>query len=231
MSDTALLVMVKAPLPGLVKTRLAAAIGPAAALCAYRAMVGNVLAAVDACGLPASIVYTPGPAHEAVAGLCGPARRCLPQAPGDLGARMAAALARAFADGAKKAVLLGSDLPLVTPGLLRRAAHILGTRPAVLGPADDGGYWLIGFGRDGFLPEVFTDMPWSTPAVAALTLDRLAAAGRRPGILPRLPDCDTPGDLARLAGPPWREQLEATPFGRFLAQGPAAMFDQNPGCR
>ena len=231
MSTDALLVMVKAPQPGRVKTRLAAAIGNAAALCAYQAMVANVLSAVDACGLPATIVYTPEADREAVAELCGPARRWQPQAPGDLGMRMADALSRAFADGAQKAVLIGSDLPLLTPPLLRQAVHILATRQAVLGPAADGGYWLIGFRREGFLPDVFTDMPWSTPAVAALTLTRLAAAGRTRGLLPTLPDCDTPADLARLAGPPWRERLEATPFGRFLAQGSAAMFDQNSGCR
>ncbi|MHC1791697.1 TIGR04282 family arsenosugar biosynthesis glycosyltransferase [Solidesulfovibrio sp.] len=236
MNRTALLVMVKAPLPGQVKTRLAAAIGDAAALAAYRAMVATVLAAADASGLPLTIVFTPAEALETVTGLCGPGRRYQPQAGGDLGARMDAALARALADGADAALLVGSDLPLLTGDRLRQAAAALENTPAVLGPAADGGYYLIGFTRAGYRPEVFRDIPWSTPAVADLTLARLRAAapadsGDAAAVLPELPDCDEGADLARLAGPPWRKHLAGTPFGEFLAGLTDAAFDHNPGCR
>jgi rSAM/selenodomain-associated transferase 1 len=229
----ALIVMAKAPLPGRVKTRLAATIGPDAALAAYRAMAATVLAAADASGLPTTIAFAPATTegHDAVTGLGGPTRRYVPQASGDLGARMAHALEQALAEGAQRAVLVGSDLPLLTAGLLRRAEAALKSHGTVLGPATDGGYWLIGCTREGFVPTIFTDMPWSTPAVAALTLARLTAAGRTTRVLPELPDCDEAADLARLAGPPWRERLAGTPFGRFLEGGPAGMFDQNPGCR
>ena len=97
----------------------------------------------------------------------------------------------------------------------------------MLGPAQDGGYWLIGFTRAGFAPEVFVDMPWSTAAVAGLTRSRLAAAGRGVAELATLPDCDEAADLARLAGPPWRQALDGTPFGQFLEAAPAGLFDQN----
>lgn len=220
MMPPVLLLLVKAALPGLVKTRLAATLGDAVALAAYRAMVANVLAAADASGLPTTLVYAPADALEQVTALCGRQRRYLPQTGDDLGARMDAALARAFADGAEAALLIGSDLPLLTGRLLRQAAALLTENQAVLGPADDGGYYLIGFTRAGYLPDVFRAMPWSTPAVAALTLTRLADAGRATALLPSLPDCDEAADLTRLAGAPLRERLAGTPFGRFLASGP-----------
>jgi rSAM/selenodomain-associated transferase 1 len=224
-------ILAKAPLPGLVKTRLAAVCGDELALAAYRAMAGNVFCAALASGLPAAVHFAPDDARAAMAGLCAPGFRLVPQAPGDLGARMAAALAEAFAVGDAAALLIGADLPLLTPALLRQAAMALEEKPAVLGPAEDGGYWLIGFTREGFAPEVFADMPWSTAAVAGLTRARLAAAGREFAELTTLPDCDEAADLARLAGPPWRQALGGTPFGQFLEAAPAGLFDQNRASR
>lgn len=231
MAAVSLHILAKAPLPGLVKTRLAAVCGDERALAAYRAMAGNVFCAALASGLPAAVHFAPDGARAAMAGLCGPGFRLVPQAPGDLGARMAAALAGAFAAGDAAALLIGADLPLLTPALLRQAAMALEDKPAVLGPAEDGGYWLIGFTREGFAPEVFAGMPWSTAAVAGLTRARLAAAGREFAELVTLPDCDEAADLARLAGPPWRQALGGTPFGQFLEAAPAGLFDQNRASR
>ena len=231
MGAVSLHVLAKAPLPGLVKTRLAAAWGDELALAAYRAMAANVFGAARASGLPATVHFAPEGARAAMAALCGPGFRLVPQAPGDLGARMAAALAGAFAAGDAAALLIGADLPLTTARLLRQAAKALEEKPAVLGPAEDGGYWLIGFTREGIAPEVFADMPWSTAAVAGLTLARLDAAGRGAAELATLPDGDEAADLARLAGPPWRRALDGTPFGRFLETAPAGLFDQNPASR
>ncbi|EHJ47742.1 Protein of unknown function DUF2064 [Solidesulfovibrio carbinoliphilus subsp. oakridgensis] len=229
--DVRLLVCLKAPLPGLVKTRLAAGIGPEAALGAYRAMVADVLAAADASGLPTTLHFAPTDALPAVRDLCGRDRTYRPQAAGDLGARMAGALADAFAAGAGAALLVGGDLPLLTGSLLARAAGLLATADAVLGPATDGGYYAIGFTRAGFCREAFADMPWSTPAVAGRTLAVLGRTGRRVALLPALPDCDTPADLAALSRPPWRELLAGTAFGAFLAALPRDSFDHNPAYR
>ena len=226
-----LLVFVKAPLPGLVKTRLAAGIGHPLALAAYRALTAGTLAAVDASGLPAAIHYAPAGALAAVTGLCGPDRDYRPQVEGDLGARMAAALGQAFDAGAECALLVGCDLPLLTGPILAGAAERLGGCDAVLGPALDGGYWGIGFRRESFCPAAFADMPWSTDAVASRTADVIRRAGRRLELLPALPDCDEAADLKRLAAPPWRDRLTGTPFGLFLAELPADPFDRNPGLR
>lgn len=218
--DVRLLVFCKAPLPGTVKTRLASGIGAKAALAAYRAMVADVLAAADASGLATTLCYTPPNAQDVVRELCGPERLLRPQADGDLGARMAEALADALAR-ADAALLVGSDLPLLTGALLAEAVARLTSCDAVLGPAEDGGYYAVGFTQEGFCPEIFAAMPWSSSRVAALTRRRLEAAGRRVALLPVLPDCDTPDDLARLAAPPWRQRLAGTAFGRFLERLPA----------
>ena len=141
MTLPALLLLVKAPLPGLVKTRLAATLGEAVALGGGGGGVANVLAAADASDLPTTLVYAPADALEQVTALCGRQRRYQPQTGDDLGARMNAALGRAFADGAEAALLIGSDLPLLTGSLLRQAAALLTENQAVIGPADDGGYF------------------------------------------------------------------------------------------
>lgn len=228
--DTRLLVCLKAPLPGLVKTRLAAGLGNNLALAAYRAMVTDVMAAVDASGLPTTLWYAPAGQEAAAATrtLCGSGRELLPQTGGDLGARMDAAFRRSFADGAQAAILVGGDLPLLTAAILRQASDRLDHARAVLGPAEDGGYYLIGFTRDGYVPEAFAAMPWSTPEVAARTLDACRRAGSPPKILPALRDCDTPGDLRELAGTTFRKRLRGTAFGTFLAGLPRDSFDQIP---
>ncbi len=224
-----LIVLAKAPLRGQVKTRLAAACGESFALAAYRAMLANVLGAAAGSGLPTAVAHAPAGAWAAVRALCGPAVALVPQADGDLGARMAAAMTGAFADGAGAALLVGADLPLLTGALLVRAAGLLSRREAVLGPALDGGYYAIGFTREGFCPAVFADMPWGTAEVLARTRERLG--GRRVGLLPRLPDCDTAGDLRLLGREPWRARLAGTPFGRFLAEAAGDPFDRDPDNR
>ena len=130
MAAVSLHILAKAPLPGLVKTRLAAVCGDELALAAYRAMAGNVFRAALASGLPATVHFAPGDAQASMAALCGPGFRLSPQAPGDLGARMAAAMAGALAAGDAAALLIGADLPLVSAPLLLQAAQALENKPA-----------------------------------------------------------------------------------------------------
>jgi glycosyltransferase A (GT-A) superfamily protein (DUF2064 family) len=93
------------------------------------------------------------------------------------------------------AIIIGSDCPAVTPELFRVAARELAERDVVIGPASDGGYYLIGLARP--MPFLFAEMEWSTETVFAETLARAAAQGIGPAVLPELDDIDTPGDLAR----------------------------------
>ncbi|HEX6371662.1 MAG TPA: TIGR04282 family arsenosugar biosynthesis glycosyltransferase [Longimicrobium sp.] len=192
----AVLVFVRAPQPGRVKTRLAAAIGDGAALRIYRRLAEHTLAearALAADGVALRVHYAPADAGDAVRAWLGGGPLYLPQADGDLGARMKDAFARAFAGGADRVVIVGSDLPEVSASRLRRAFELLDAHPAVIGPARDGGYYLLGLRR--MAGGIFDGMEWSTPEVLERTLERFRAAGVEPAMLEVLADVDTVDDL------------------------------------
>lgn len=201
----ALLVFVRAPEPGTVKTRLAAAIGHRAALAVYKRLAEHTMAearALAAQDVEVRVHYAPAHAGGAVRAWLGGGLAYLPQSDGDLGERMEDAFARAFAGGAERAVIVGSDLPEVSASLLRRAFRLLDAHPAVIGPARDGGYYLLGLRR--LIGGVFGGIPWSTPAVLAATLERFRAAGVEPVMLQELADVDTVDDLP----PGWLDHPE-----------------------
>jgi rSAM/selenodomain-associated transferase 1 len=191
----ALLVFVRAPAEGRVKTRLAATLGPRGALRVYRRLAMHAVAQARALAPGVSLRVHVEPAGEvdAVRAWLGDGPAYLPQAPGDLGGRMAAAFDAAFAGGARRVVIIGSDLPDLSAGLLRRAFGLLREAGAVVGPAADGGYWLLGLARP--IPAVFEGIAWSTGGVLAATLERLRAAGVEPARLPTLRDVDEAADL------------------------------------
>ena len=91
-------------------------------------------------------------------------------------------------------MMIGSDCPGLTAALLREAGDALSSHEAVIGPADDGGYWLLGLRAP--CPDLFVDMAWSTDAVFPETMRRLEARGIAPHLLPELTDIDTGEDLA-----------------------------------
>lgn len=196
---TAVLVFVRAPEPGRVKTRLAAAIGPDPALRVYRRLAEHTIREALASGSEVRVHYTPEGSGDAVRAWLGGGPVYLSQSEGDLGERMRAAFARAFGDGRQRVVIIGSDLPEMREELLRRAFALLDAHEAVLGPARDGGYYLLGLKG---LPEgIFDGIAWSTPSVLAATQERLRAAGIAPAMLETLSDVDEAEDLP----PGWLE--------------------------
>lgn len=201
-SDCAVLVMAKAPVPGLAKTRLIPALGAEGAAALAARMLQHTLAEALAAGLgPVTLCAAPDATHAAFAGIVH-ARQvaAVDQGDGDLGARMRRAFERALATHAG-ALLIGTDAPALDAAVLRAAHAVLSDHDAVIGPAHDGGYVLIGLRRAE--PRLFADMPWSTPRVLALTRERLRGAGLRWAELPPLHDIDEPADLAHLAGRGW----------------------------
>jgi rSAM/selenodomain-associated transferase 1 len=192
----AVLVFVRAPEPGRVKTRLASTIGAEAALRVYRRLAEHTLrvaGALAAEGVRVRVHYTPADAGDAVRAWLGADAAYLPQSEGDLGTRMEDAFARAFVEGAEQVVIVGSDLPALSAPLLRRAFQALDAHPAVIGPARDGGYYLLGLRR--MVGGIFDGIAWSTPTVLAETLDRFRAAGIHPPLLEELADVDEAEDL------------------------------------
>lgn len=196
MHGPAIGVLAKAPVPGLAKTRLAAAFGAKAAAQLAAAMLLDTASLVRRCGLPAYLIVTPAEHCASVSSLVD--LPGLPQAEGDLGERMAAAFAALFALGHAPVVLIGTDTPHLPPAHLREILDLATGEPnvAVIGPAEDGGYWAIALSRAA--PALFTGIPWSSADVLEAT--RLAAM--RAGVAlrhgPLCYDIDTSDDLARL---------------------------------
>jgi rSAM/selenodomain-associated transferase 1 len=199
---TTVIVMAKAPRPGVAKTRLIPALGAdGAAQLAQRlldATITRALAAgvgrVELCCAPdASDPAFTRIAREQPVGLTA-------QGDGDLGQRMARAIARALEHGAH-VLLLGTDAPTMDAHCLREANAALLSHDAVFVPALDGGYLLVGLRRPA--PMIFEGMTWSTPQVMDDTRLRLRRAGLTHCELPALPDIDEPADLVHLP-PGWR---------------------------
>jgi rSAM/selenodomain-associated transferase 1 len=188
-AETAL-VIAKAPSPGGVKTRLVPPLEPAQAVRLYEALLLDTL---DGCRREAraGVLHPPGHA-AAIAALVGPDVPLVVQRGLGLAAALEGALATAT-DGAPVAVV-SSDIPGVPPGALRDAfAALRDGADVVLGPAADGGYWLVATRAPQRAP--FVDVPWSTPAVLGVTLARCDAAGLRVALVTPWRDLDTAVDL------------------------------------
>jgi uncharacterized protein len=193
-SDCRLIVFVKAPRAGFVKTRLAAALGPHGALAAYRALVDRVLGELSSLR-DVELRFSPDDAASEISAWLRPGWSDAAQGEGDLGARMNRAFGEAFASGATRVVLIGSDCPHVTIADIAAAAAALADHDAVLGPAEDGGYWLVALRASA--PGLFAQMEWSTADVLARTLARAQSLGLRVHLLRSLPDVDTVEDWQR----------------------------------
>lgn len=184
------------PEPGRVKTRLAAGVGKEHALELYRSFVYDTLAMLD--NLHASLIlcFTPNDVRKDITCWLGSHREYLAQHGGDLGERMDAAFTYAFSLGYSRVLLVGSDIPDMPKDTLQQGFCALWDHDACLAPATDGGYYCIGFSRDGYCPEVFQNMTWSTPHVCAQTRQRLGRYGVSMHLLPPAGDVDTTEDLA-----------------------------------
>jgi len=188
-----LIVMLKEPRPGRVKTRLGPDIGMVGAAWWFRHQTARLLRRLD--NPRWQLILAVAPDHAGLASRVWPAHLPrLPQGPGDLGDRMARLL-RSQPPGL--ACIIGGDIPAVRPRHIARAFAALGRNDAVFGPAPDGGYWLIGLKRSAPPPPGFLhDVRWSTPH--ALTDSRASLPGARIALIDTLQDIDTGADLRAL---------------------------------
>ncbi|GAK61556.1 hypothetical protein U27_01457 [Candidatus Vecturithrix granuli] len=161
---------VKWPEPGKVKTRLAADIGDEHAAGFYRCFILDMLAALAHNPQPICICYAPAESEFNFRRWLGPAYYYLPQSGDDLGERMQRSFQQAFQRGFESACLVGSDLPALPPEYVNEAFTRLHQYDSVIGPSNDGGYYLIGFRRETFFPEIFQNIAWSQPTVYQVTL-------------------------------------------------------------
>jgi uncharacterized protein len=189
---------IKHPTPGQVKTRLAATLGPRRAAEIYRKLAEAVCV-----GLPPDVdviaMFDPPSRLEEIKTWLAPLRRMshfIPQTAGDLGARLAHAFMGAFALHLTKVAVIGSDCVELTASTFEETWRALETHDCVIGPTEDGGYYLLALRRP--LPALFCEIPWSTDRVFAETLGRAEIEGLRVHILPKLRDVDTEDDWRRL---------------------------------
>ena len=189
----ALAVIAKEPVAGLAKTRLMPALGETGAARAASAMLADTLAAVHASGADPWLCFTPSEARARLARLA-PGFGLLAQAAGDLGDRLAVCLADLLEAGAERVAIVGADTPHVPLASYRRAFALLDEADVVLGPALDGGYYLVA--AKSSRPELFVGVPMGTEVVLAETLARAARGGLAVALLPPLRDLDRVEDLA-----------------------------------
>ena len=185
----ALIIFVKEPVPGKVKTRLAASIGNKAALEIYERLLGHTDHISS--GFKRFIFYSGNPAM--IEHFNKEEDTWIEQHDGDLGKRIAVAFNHVFDSGHHSAIIIGSDCAQLTADGIQHAVDGVEQGNTVLGPALDGGYYLLGLTKPS--PQLFADMPWSTADVAQITRDRIIVQGEELMELPVLRDVDHEEDL------------------------------------
>lgn len=209
MNRRALVVFVKSPEAGGVKSRLAAGIGAEKARRLYRYFVEDLLDSLDQgkgdCRL--KIFFHPPDHGTVLAKWLGSDRDYEPQRGDDLGGRMRQAFETCFSDGFEAVILIGCDIPDMTGAIVQAGFAALESGDAVIGPSQDGGYYLIGFRPENFVREIFTGISWGTDGVLQCTRDILESKGVGVSFLPPWRDIDTFEDLAALI-----ERHRETPF-------------------
>ncbi|MEJ2688791.1 MAG: TIGR04282 family arsenosugar biosynthesis glycosyltransferase [Deltaproteobacteria bacterium] len=192
-----IVLLTRHPEPGEVKTRLIAALGKEGAAEVHRQLTEKTVGTLRS--LPPDIgldIYYSGGNNEAMRGWLGKDLHYINQPPGPLGHRLTLRAAEAFAGKTSRLLFIGSDCPTLTIGDLLQAFDVLEKNPVVLGPATDGGYYLIGLRF--YEPRLFTGIPWGTTGVLAATLDRCRQLDLPYRLLPSRADVDRPEDLELL---------------------------------
>jgi uncharacterized protein len=202
------LIFVRAPRIGRVKTRLAADVGAEAALLVYRSLAEQVVRQARRLrGARIRVHYTPAGAEAEIRAWLGADLEYVVQAEGDLGTRLTAAFNQAFQEGFERVVVVGSDVAELRAEHLERAIGSIAEDTVVVGPAADGGYWLLGLASPA--PGLFAGIDWSTEHVLGQTLDRAAEASLAVVRLDTLTDVDRADDLPD----DWRHLIEKSETG------------------
>lgn len=213
-SNPSVLVMAKAPRPGTVKTRLHPLLGPEGCAALQTELIRHTVALTTGHGLRTYVAHAPADAHSDLAALVPVGVELLPQRGGGLGKRLAAAVEDVFAADAGPLLVLGTDAPTLTGGHLTAAVQALESSDVVLGPARDGGYYLIGMNRPQTRLFALDPELWGGDRVFAATRVLAEEEGLTVAALPGLRDLDTPEDAAaHLAASSTARETEVLPAG------------------
>ncbi|MCB2209540.1 TIGR04282 family arsenosugar biosynthesis glycosyltransferase [bacterium] len=192
-----MIVVARNPFNSRVKTRLADTLGKEVARGVYTRLVYETLLRMihhrtNSVKITLSLANGTGrdTFHEAF-----PELTVTHQCKGNIGVRMMDAIRQAFEQGAEKAVLIGSDIPGITWDIVEQAFDVIDDETVAIGPAKDGGFYLIGMQSPGV--DIFENIPWSTSGVLACTISNITQQGCLPGFVPTLQDIDYAEDLRR----------------------------------
>ena len=193
-----LLFFMKCPEKGKVKTRLAKEIGAIVTVELYKNFVLDLLSTLEKLGIDLWICFHPQNSREKLMGWLGRQYCYIPQKGADLGQRMKNSFLQAFDKDYHRVVVIGSDSPDLPSAFIKQALLCLETNDVVIGPAFDGGYYLIGFRANSFLPEAFEGINWSTNTVFRETMNIFETAKLKIHTLPGWSDIDTLCDVKNL---------------------------------
>lgn len=196
----ALAILARYPLPGAVKTRLAASIGDEEAAALYKAFLQDLACrfAADAREDGYSLIWAQTPGQGDLRDVVGRGARVMEQRGEDLAERLHTLAADLASTGYERIVMIGSDMPQLPCARVRAAFDMLLWRDVTLGPAEDGGYYLVGLRAASEPPDIFRGISMSTPQVLAHTLRRIARQRLTAALLPTDFDVDTLEDACRL---------------------------------
>lgn len=194
----AVIVFLKAPEQGCVKTRLSRYLDESFVLDLYKGFIEDTLETLKTTG-DIFIYFLPSGKQAPLKTWLGNGYAYFPQKGNDLGKRMSNAFQEVFTKGYTSVLLVGTDIPELSRDIIFLAYKTLQSAESVIGPTADGGYYLIGFQKSGFLEKVFHGIDWSTASVLDQTLEAINKRFLSHKLLPRLNDIDTPEDLTALA--------------------------------
>lgn len=195
-----LIIFTRYPEPGQTKTRLISALGEKGAADLHRRMTEHTLGrlrSLDKDGFDVQVRFT-GSDAAAMEDWLGKGLAYAPQGEGDLGARMERAFRESFQSGFGNVFIIGTDCPDLDPDHIKEALALLADNHMVLGPASDGGYYLVGIragASEAQFSAAFQNVPWGTNKVYTVTVNALAETGVDLGLLDELDDVDEPSDL------------------------------------
>ena len=221
--ERCVLMFVKSPDAGWVKTRLSRDIDEKAVLSLYRNFGIDLLETLRRGKYTFKIIFTPPEAEDKISAWLGKDCSYEPQRGNDLGERMKNAFSNAFLEGFTRVLLIGSDIPDL-PDMILHDAFELDSHDAVIGPAFDGGYYLIGFKNNTFLPEIFAEISWSTDAVFARTMEIFNMSRYKVNILPKWRDVDSIEDLHALADRNRYTDFAGSNTMDFIAKNRSSLF-------
>jgi len=222
-SNACILLLTKYPQKGVVKQRLARNLPENKVIDLYGCFVLDSIETLKASGIPFSICYYPRTKIGGFQSWLGTNVTYIPQRGRDLGQRLRNAFSDAFNMEFEKVIAIGSDSPDLPVRVLVESSTALDSHDAVIGPSTDGGYYLIGFSRRGFLPNAFEGIHWSTSQVFEDTLSKLEGAGLKTHILQRWSDIDTMDDLSALFQNLCEQSSFAPRTMRFICENKALL--------